>query len=138
MRSTKIHLLAGLGLLFLLIATPAGAGTLRTWDNGGGDTDWTTPGNWNPDGYDISDNLIVSSGSPTSSSSVSIDNGGSITLAGPTTFVAFSNSLNIGYNDGEGTLTVMDGGAISNTDGYIGYEAVSTGVATVAGPGANP
>jgi hypothetical protein len=35
----------------------------RTWDGGGGDSSWTTPANWNPDGVPVAgDNVLVGPG----------------------------------------------------------------------------
>ena len=36
---------------------------------------------------------------------------------------------------GSGTLEVTDGAAVSNSDGYLGYNSVSTGTVTVDGTG---
>ena len=70
-------------LLSVLVLTAAPAFAID-WDNGGGDTAWSTAGNWDPDGYATSDDLIVLSGAPTANAVVVTDNGGSITLNGPT------------------------------------------------------
>ena len=45
-----------------------------------------------------------------------------------------SGSLYVG-NCGNGTLNITGGGAVSNTNGYIGYNSGSTGTVTVAGTG---
>ncbi|MBI83233.1 MAG: hypothetical protein CMJ81_08565 [Planctomycetaceae bacterium] len=47
-----------------------------------------------------------------------------------------NSDLEVGI-DGHGTLEVSAGGEVSNTEGYIGRNAGSTGAANVSGPGAS-
>ena len=72
-------------ILLSLVAIPASleAGVLRNWDNGGGDNNWFNATNWDPNGGPDSDDLLlISFGSPTTASTVSITNNGSIVLRG--------------------------------------------------------
>ena len=45
-----------------------------------------------------------------------------------------SNALGVGYI-GTGTLNISGGVTVSNSNGYLGYNVVSTGTATVTGTG---
>ncbi len=47
-----------------------------------------------------------------------------------------SKSLVVGYS-GTGTLSVQDGGTVSNADGWIGFNTVSMGTVTIDGPGSS-
>jgi len=53
---------------------------------------------------------------------------------GTLTFLAAGGVLGAGYKQ-SGSLTVSDGASISSSTGYLGYQAGSTGTATVAGNG---
>ena len=67
-----------------LAALPARA-EVRIWDDGdAGNSYWSDPDNWDPNGYAQTDDLIVTSGAATANANVSIAGGGSITLDGPT------------------------------------------------------
>ena len=48
-----------------------------------------------------------------------------------------SSDLYAGVFSGTGTLTIQNGGAVSNSDGFFGYSAGSTGAATVDGAGSS-
>ena len=51
-------------LVAAILSVPAGA-AVRTWDDGdAGNSYWSDPQNWDPDGYAESDDLIVLSGTP--------------------------------------------------------------------------
>ena len=57
-----------------------------------------------------------------------------MTVSGADSNWANSDSLDVGY-DGSGSLTITDGGAVSNTTGYVGRSATSSGEVTVSGAG---
>jgi autotransporter family porin len=82
--------------------------------------DWLTAGNWN------------TNASPTSSDNTRIDNSGTAQVSSGT---AQASYLFVGYG-GTGTLGI-NGGAVSNTDGYIGLDSGSTGSVTVDGTGSS-
>jgi T5SS/PEP-CTERM-associated repeat protein len=107
--------MAALGLV-LATSTPSRA---TDW-TGGSSTDWFTAGNW-------------SAGVPTAADNANID-----TVAQNATVVgaagAQANTVLVG-NSGTGTLTIQNGGKVSNVTGYVGYIAGSTGTATVDGAG---
>jgi len=65
--------------------------------NGGIDTDWTTPGNWDPDGYADSDDLTVLSGAPTASTTIYADDGGTITLNGSAAVASFTPCRSVSW-----------------------------------------
>ncbi|WP_193777083.1 autotransporter-associated beta strand repeat-containing protein, partial [Pseudovibrio sp. Ad13] len=96
----------------------------QAWE-GNHSTDWFTEDNWSSD--------II----PNSTHYVTIDT----TAPNPTTVTnkttngtAEAQRLYVGV-DGDGTLTVSDGGAVSNTHGYIGQNSGSTGTVEVTGIG---
>jgi T5SS/PEP-CTERM-associated repeat protein len=74
-----------------------------------------------------SGNIARAGGTPFGSASVTVNGAGSAWTN--------ANELRIG-NNGTGTLTVENGGAVSNTDAYIGTTPGSTGTVTVEGYGA--
>ncbi|WP_246674387.1 autotransporter domain-containing protein [Mesorhizobium sp. B4-1-1] len=90
--------------------------------NGSASADWFTAGNW-------------SGGVPTGADAVHIDtvspNAPVIGSAG-----AQAAGLSVGYS-GIGTLTIQNGGTVTNTFGIIGYGPVSKGTATVDGAGSS-
>jgi T5SS/PEP-CTERM-associated repeat protein len=57
---------------------------------------------------------------------------GSATVNGTNSIWTNSSSLYVGYNSA-GTLSIQNGGSVSNTFGYIGYTTGSNGSATVSG-----
>ncbi len=59
---------------------------------------------------------------------------GVVTVSGAGSSWTNSSWLRVG-NNGDGALTIEDGGAVSNTDGFIAYSSSSTGAATVSGAG---
>ncbi len=102
-----------------LIAIPALAGGGSSWNTTTGD--WFTSGNWSP-------NLV-----PASGDSTYIDNGGTAQVTSAT---AETSTLYIG-NYNTGTLTISNGGKVSNSIGYIGSSSGSTGNVTVKGIGSS-
>ncbi|KZL06558.1 Extracellular serine protease precursor [Pseudovibrio sp. Ad26] len=96
----------------------------QTWE-GNHSTDWFAEDNWSND--------II----PNGARSVYIDT----TAPNPTTVTdkttngtAKAKNLSVGYN-GEGTLTISDGGVVNSNYGYIGYNRGSTGAVEVTGIG---
>ncbi|MGH0002966.1 hypothetical protein ACQU0X_23095 [Pseudovibrio ascidiaceicola] len=88
-------------------------------------TDWFTDDNWSRD--------II----PNEAQGVYIDT----TAPNPTTVTdkttngtARAKNLSVSYN-GEGTLTVSDGGVVSNVNGNIGFDSDSTGTVDVTSTG---
>ena len=133
----KNKCIGSLMALFLAVALAGQAGAVdRTWDNGGGNNNWFTVANWNPDGSPATtDNLTINSGSPATTSYVSASNGGSITFNNSGTTGSFnSNYFDIGYT-GIGTLDIKNGADVTSNYSYIGYISGSTGTATVDGSG---
>ena len=57
-----------------------------------------------------------------------------VTVSGTGSTWTNSSALYVGYS-GSGTLNITDGGAVSSTYGYIGYNSGSTGAVTVDGTG---
>ncbi|WP_354109163.1 autotransporter domain-containing protein [Bradyrhizobium sp. S3.12.5] len=110
--------MAALALVLLATSTPS-----RADDNWTGttSTDWFTTTNW-------SAGVL-----PTAADTVNID-----TVAPNATVVgaagAQAHFLFVGAS-GAGTLTIQNGGAVSNVVGYLGFNALSTGTATVDGAG---
>ncbi|CUU19012.1 Bll7882 protein CDS [Bradyrhizobium sp.] len=102
--------------LVLATSTPSRA---TDW-TGATSTDWFTAGNW-------------SAGVPTSAVDVNID-----TVAPNATVVgaagAQANTVFVGIS-GTGTLTIQSGGNLSDFNGYVGFNAGSTGTATIDGAG---
>ncbi len=133
LRSRRFILTVVCAVVFVL-SVPAGAAT-RTWDGGGGDSEWATLGNWNPDGYADSDDLTVLSGTPTSAVNVIADNGGMITLDGSAAVANFSADTYIGYTTGESRLNVLNGANLSNGYGRLGFYGSTSGIATISGTG---
>ncbi|APG12420.1 hypothetical protein BKD09_29205 [Bradyrhizobium japonicum] len=107
--------MVALGLV-LATSTPSRA---TDW-TGATSTDWFTAGNW-------------SAGVPTSAVDVNID-----TVAPNATVVgaagAQANTVFVGIS-GTGTLTIQSGGNLSDFNGYVGFNAGSTGTATIDGAG---
>jgi T5SS/PEP-CTERM-associated repeat protein len=122
-------------VLFLVVALARQAGaTVRTWDNGGGNNDWFTAANWNPNGSPAStDNLTINSGTPATASGVYTSDGGSITFNNSGTTGSLSY-LYTGYT-GIGTLDIKNGADVTSTYSFIGYLGGSTGITTVEGSG---
>ncbi|MDP6543049.1 MAG: hypothetical protein QGH60_03605 [Phycisphaerae bacterium] len=59
---------------------------------------------------------------------------GGAVVSGAGSVWANSGDIYVGYTS-PGTLDIIDGGAVSNTAGFVGYEPDSTGEITVSGPG---
>ena len=104
-----------LAISLLLTAAPAQADT--TW-TGSTDTDWFTGANWN-------------NGVPTSGTDAYID-----LLSGPNvTATGAAASMLVVGNTATGSLIISDGGAVSDTEGYVGLNSGSNGTVTVTGTG---
>ena len=58
-----------------------------------------------------------------------------VTVSGTGSTLTNGSCLYVGYYGGDATLSITDGGSVSNTDGYISYRPGSTGNATVSGTG---
>jgi len=63
-----------------------------------------------------------------------VDATGAVTVDGTGSSWSLSSWLKVG-GLGTGTMTLQNGGQVSNTSGYVGYAAGSTGTATVTGAG---
>jgi T5SS/PEP-CTERM-associated repeat protein len=124
-------------ILALAMITAGASGETRTWTGLSGQN-WFTPNNWNPLGPPASaDDLRVYAGTPDASGKVEVDGGGGILVnAGGTVLASLTihDWLTVGHV-GAGTLALTEGGEVSNTYGYLGYGAGSSGTATVDGPG---
>ncbi|MBN1910690.1 MAG: PEP-CTERM sorting domain-containing protein [Pirellulales bacterium] len=93
-------------------------------------------------GYFGEGKLVVSEGGavavddhPTSIGSVSGSHGAVVVRGAGSTWTS-EDSIRIGMN-GDGTLTIADGGAVSNDDAYIGYSSFSSGTVVVRGAGSS-
>ncbi|MFA4994453.1 MAG: autotransporter domain-containing protein [Bdellovibrionales bacterium] len=93
-----------------------------TWNSGSSAT-WFTAGNWSPAAL------------PTSADTTIINSGASASLVDATGAVA--SIVEVGTTVAGGTLTVQSGGSLSDTTGYVGYSAGSSGTATVTGTGSS-
>jgi T5SS/PEP-CTERM-associated repeat protein/autotransporter-associated beta strand protein len=125
-RPARRHRLAGLLAttsvvavgLALAMATPSHA----DW-TGATSTDWFTGTNWSGGAVPtIFDYVMIGTDTPNA------------TVVGAPGAVA--GNLFVGYL-GTGTLTIQNGGAVSNGVGYIGYNPGSTGTVTVSGAGSS-
>ena len=59
---------------------------------------------------------------------------GTVTVSGSGSTWNNSNSLYVGFN-GTGSLTITDGGSVTNIEGFIGDQSGSTGTVEVSGSG---
>jgi T5SS/PEP-CTERM-associated repeat protein len=110
--------MAALGLV-LATSTPSCADDNWT---GATSTDWFTATNW-------------SAGVPNAADTANIDTvAQNATVVGATG--AQANTVLVG-NSGTGTLTIQNGGNVSNVTGYVGYITGSTGTVTVDGAGSS-
>ena len=57
-----------------------------------------------------------------------------MTVTGPGSTWTNSELLSVGTN-GTGTLTIANGGVVSNTNGFVGFDTGSQGAVTVTGAG---
>ncbi len=124
-------------IVLVVVSVPAEQcqGGTHTW-GGTINDDWYEGGNWDPTatgGPDRADVLYVYSGSPTTTSTVTTDSGGSITVSGSSAHASFE-SLYIG-EAGAGALHVLSGGTASSTQGCIGRGSCASGTVAVTGPG---
>ncbi len=122
-------------------AVPAGA-AVRTWDNGDpGTSRWIFPGNWSPNGYSDSDNLIVTGdlvatfGAPVPRTNLRTNNGGSVTLHGPASVADFSAYSVRVAESGEARLEVLSAADLYSGFGSIGIGSGTVGHAIVSGAG---
>jgi fibronectin-binding autotransporter adhesin len=113
-------------------ATATVSGALSTWASGGSIAVGFS-------GFG-SGTLIVQSGGAVSSGGTVIDDfSGSITITGTGTYggassLTVASGLYVGY-DAQGTLTVENGGYVSDLNGFIGYLPGSSGTALITDPG---
>ncbi|MES0882028.1 autotransporter domain-containing protein [Roseibium sp. SCP14] len=118
------HLAAMLISTVPMIVSGTTAAIGQEW-TGSASTDWFDGNNWNgsavPDG---SVDAIIDTTTPNSTSVTDQSANGT----------ANASDLFVG-NVGNGTLTVSNGGAVSNTYGYIGRNSGSVGTAEVSGAG---
>jgi outer membrane autotransporter protein len=120
-RGTRLHraLLGATSLAALGLSSAGASAQTANW-TGTTSTDWFTGTNW-------------SAGVPTFAATAYIDTTSpNATVIGAAE--AQVDSIYVG-NSGAGTLTIRNGGALSNTLGYIGSGNTSTGTVTVDGSG---
>ena len=109
-----------------------GFGSGEVTVDGAGST-WTNSGDlWV--GYSDSGTLDITNGGAVSSSSGVIDVSSAVCVDGIGSTWTNSDRLFIGVDSINNALGITDGGTVSNSVGYIGYNEGSTGVATVDGP----
>jgi T5SS/PEP-CTERM-associated repeat protein/autotransporter-associated beta strand protein len=176
-RPARRHRLAGLLAttsvvalgLALAMTTPSHA---DTWT--GTSNDWFTAGNWSSGVPTIFDYAMIGTDTPNATvvgapgavagnllvgyfgtGTLTIQNGGAlsnqygfigydpnpgstgtVTVSGAGSSWTNSGALAVGYG-GTGTLTIQNGGAVSNSIGDIGYNPGSTGTVTVSGAGSS-
>ena len=115
------------------------SGTAYTWDNGGVDSNWSTAGNWNPDGIPgVGDNVVFNSTSNTpctadvvldNLASISLNTGYTSTVTLNSDFVGGSNTLTL-----SGDLTVNSGTILckgDTTQGDADGDSVIDGIGIV-------
>ena len=107
MRQLRSSTLLALAMIAMAVTTANAADI--TWDNDLGDNNWFAGANWDPDvpGWNSSDNATVLSGTPTATSNVNIDGGGSLLIDGGDVF--HSGRFNSIGNTNGGTLVLNDG-----------------------------
>ena len=118
----RAHRILAIFWVIFVLSAFAGTGVLAgdvTWNGGGADQSWFNTANWNPDSL------------PTSSDNAYIYDGGTAMVDTPG---AVSCVLYVG-NGGGGTLSITDGGHVTDRWGDLGYGIGSTGIATVSGAG---
>ena len=125
-------------LLLLLAAClggPAVQAETRTFTNGALDSDWFSPGNWDPNGAPSpSDELVVTGGVPTTVALVEVSDGGSVLIEGPTAGAAL-DQLQPGRS-GSGVFTVRGGGDLTTASFVrIGWFDGSSGDMVLTGDG---
>ncbi len=109
-----------------------------------GDVAPSDPATWDEDtdayiGKTSDGSMSITSGSDIESHSVFIGNDsgvdGAVTITGSGSTWTNSSSILVAGDYGDGTLDITAGGAVSNTEGYIGRRVGSTGEVTVDGTG---
>jgi fibronectin-binding autotransporter adhesin len=114
-----------------------GSSTGTVTVNGSGST-WTNNGNLHVGYLGIGALNITGGGTVTDyRGHIGVYSGstGTVTVSGPGSTWTNSENLYVG-TDGTGSgILNINGGAVSNVNGYVGYEAPSTGTVTVAGAG---
>lgn len=107
--------------LTAVLMTQAQAATV-TWNNGAGTTDWTNATNWGGSAPGAADTAVINLGA----------NGPNVV-----TTVTTVTNVEVGTTAANGTLNVSGGGVLSDTNGYLGFNAGSSGTVTVDGTGSN-
>ena len=116
---------------------------LSTWTGDAGDNQWSSAGNWNPDGEPTGDAFIQSTASitlPTGGTSVgAVDifgNGNLVTLTGTTT-TNFSTGAIFVYHAGDLVLNLQPGNQFNVADdgNFVGDSSFGSGTFTVNGNG---
>jgi len=115
--TTCLSALVATGVLPLADASAA----TKTW-NSTSSTDWLTAGNWSASGVPVAaDTVVIDLGAY----------GPDVVTTGPT-----ATNIFVG-NGGTGTLSISNGGTVSDTIGYLGNGGGSSGTATVTGAGSS-
>jgi T5SS/PEP-CTERM-associated repeat protein len=108
-------------VLFLVVLPTRGWAATKTW-NSAASTDWFAAGNWTGGVPGLADTAVINLGA----------SGPIVTAAG-----AVASTVEVGTTAAGGTLGVQSGGGLSDTTGYIGFNAGSSGTATVTGAGSS-
>jgi T5SS/PEP-CTERM-associated repeat protein len=118
----------------LLTVGQSGAGTVTIGNGGVVSSGLLTVGQFGTGTLTIANggNLITSI--PGADIGNSVGSQGMVTVTGAGSTWTNSGLLSVGTN-GAGTLTIANGGAVSNTDGFIGFATGSQGAVTVTGAG---
>lgn len=118
----------------VLFASDSSQAVTRTYQSAGVDNEWFNAANWSPSGLPAEDDdLTVNAGSPTTTSTVNVDGGGTLTIGGSGVTASFAE-LAVGA-DGMGELTIDAGAVVTGTLGRVGRNANSLGGATITGQG---
>ena len=104
-------------------------GTLTTGTLYASPSQMTGTGTINTKGIVSDLNLAFNAAQPQSATQTVVANGTTFNITQST-----SNALGVGYL-GAGSLAISGGVTVSNSNGYLGYNAGSTGTATVTGTG---
>ncbi len=135
------QLALSIAILFAAVSTNPSWAVVRAFDNDASDNDWFNPANWDPNGGpDEFDDLTVSSGTPTATSTVTTDSGGSIAVSGAGSVADFSGGvgltpgLQVG-NVGNGSFTLDSAGQVQVSGlTFLGAQAGSRGEVTISDP----
>ncbi|MEQ8837354.1 MAG: hypothetical protein RID07_11170, partial [Lacipirellulaceae bacterium] len=126
-----------MAMLCVLFVSNTSHAVPRTFQSAGVDDEWFNAFNWDPVGVPFpEDDLTVSSGSPSTTTTVEVNEGCSLLVTGSSTTATFDR-LNIGTT-APGMLSIEDGAVVNGFISIVGEEgAAAFGDATVTGTGSH-